>query len=384
MSGPGGRAAERGGPESERRRSVLGIEPEKPVSEVGERALLDYLRARIPPGEGVSVGVGDDSAAVETGPLTLVTTDVLVEGVHFLREWTPARLLGRKALSINLSDIAAMAGVPRYATVSLCLPRLLPFGFVDQLYDGLLERAAETGVSLVGGNLSSTEGPVVIDVTLLGSGDRILRRDGACAGDLVVVTGTLGAAAQGTRLLRQGARLSADGRLEATGVWTESSAEAVRHCLRAHLDPSPPLSFARGLAQQEELGHAAMDVSDGLSGDLLALCQASQVAAWIDVAAVPADPKMAGLERARGGDSQALALHGGEDYQLLLAIPPEQLDALRELAVVWNLPLAVVGEFVAGVPSVSVRGEAGLTPLEVAAFDHFKPAPRPGRSEGRS
>ena len=100
--------------------------------------------------------MGDDAAAVETGPLTLVTTDALVEGIHFRREWSPPRLLGRKALSVNLSDVAAMAGLARYATVSLCLPSDIPLGFVDGFYDGLLERAAETGVSLVGGNLSST------------------------------------------------------------------------------------------------------------------------------------------------------------------------------------------------------------------------------------
>lgn len=358
------------------------IEPEKPLSEVGERALLEYLRQRIPRGEGVTVGVGDDTAVVETAAATLVTTDTMVEGVHFLREWTPAPLLGRKALSINLSDIASMAGLPRYATVSLCLPKLLPFAFLDGLYDGLLERAAEAGVSIVGGNLASTEGPVVIDVTLLGQADRVLRRDGARPGDLIVVTGTLGAAAAGVRLLRQGARLGADGQLEATGVWTPSSAEAVRHCLRAHLDPAPPLPFGRALSEHD-IAHACMDVSDGLSGDLLSLCQASGVSAWIDVAAVPVDPRMAGLERARGGDSLALALHGGEDYQLLLAVAPENLEALRDLAVVWNLPLATVGEFGEGAPAVSIRTEKGLEPLEPLAFDHFKTQPRPGRPGGR-
>jgi thiamine-monophosphate kinase len=358
------------------------IEPEKPLSEVGERALLEYLRQRIPRGEGVTVGVGDDTAVVETTASTLITTDTMVEGVHFLREWSPAPLLGRKALSINLSDIASMAGLPRYATVSLCLPRLLPFGFLDGFYDGLLERAAEAGVSIVGGNLASTEGPVVIDVTLVGQADRVLCRDGARPGDLVVVTGTLGAAAAGVRLLRQGARLGPDGQLEATGVWTPSSAEAVRHCLRAHLDPSPPLAFARALSEHD-IVHAAMDISDGLSGDLLSMCSASNVAAWLDVAAVPVDPRMAGLERARGGDSLWNALHGGEDYQLLLAVAPENLDALRDLAVVWSLPLSVVGEFSEGAPAVSIRQEKGLEPLPPASFDHFKPQPGPGRSGGR-
>jgi thiamine-monophosphate kinase len=171
--------------------------------------------------------VGDDAAAVELGPLTLVTADSLVEGVHFRREWSPPRLLGRKALSVNLSDIAAMAGVPRHATVSLCLPPETTMAFLDGLYDGLLERAAETGVNLVGGNLSASGNTIVVDVTLLGEAERILRRSGARVGDLVVLTGSLGASVAGLRLLLQGARLDDEGELMATGMWTETSAESV-------------------------------------------------------------------------------------------------------------------------------------------------------------
>src|SRR5438128_1261982 len=121
------------------------------LCDVGERALIAHLRSRIPAGPGVVVGVGDDAAAVEMTGLTLVTTDVMVEGIHFSREWSPPRLIGRKALSINLSDIAAMAGVGRHAVVSLCLPAALPVAFVDELYDGLLERAAESNVNIIGG-----------------------------------------------------------------------------------------------------------------------------------------------------------------------------------------------------------------------------------------
>src|SRR5688572_16408388 len=185
----------------------------------------------------------------------------MVEGVHFRREWAPPRLLGRKALSINLSDIAAMAGVSRHAVVGLCLPADLPVAFVDELYDGLLERAAESNVNIVGGNVSATSGPVVIDITLLGhGGERLLRRSGALPGDLVVVTGSLGAAAAGLRLLVQGARLGPEGELAATGIWTDSSREAVLHCLRAQLDPTPPLALGRALVE-EDMAHAAIDLS---------------------------------------------------------------------------------------------------------------------------
>ncbi len=348
------------------------IDPGRRVGEVGERALLAHLRTRISAADGVEIGPGDDAAAVRTGALTLVTTDALVEGVHFIREWTPARLLGRKALSVNLSDLAAMAGVPRYATVSLCLPRDLPVGFVDGLYDGLLERCAQTGVALVGGNLSSIEGPLVVDVTLLGHGDQVLRRGAAQAGDRVVLTGALGAAAAGVRLLRQGARLDEDAQLEALGPWTASSAPAVTRCLRAHLDPQPPLAFGRSLAEAD-WARAAMDVSDGFSGDLLAMCLESGVGARVDAAALPVDPAAALLERARGGDAAHLALHGGEDYQLLLAVAPERLDELRERGLVWNLSLTDVGEFVAGPAQVTLRGPKGEAPLVPASHEHFRP-----------
>jgi thiamine-monophosphate kinase len=355
--------------------------PEAPVSEVGERALLKHLRSRIPSSPGVVVGIGDDAAAVETGPLTLITTDCMVEGVHFLQEWCPPRLVGRKALSVNLSDIAAMAGVPRHATVSLCLPAATPMSFVDGLYDGLLERAAETGVTLVGGNISLTTGPIVVDVTLLGAGEKLLKRSGALAGDLIVVTGTLGSAAAGLRLLTQGARLDADGALDATGVWTGSAARALTHCLRAQLDPNPPLAFARGLAEHD-LVHAAMDLSDGLSGDLRAMCEESDASAWIDSDALPVDPYAASLERARGGDAHSLALHGGEDYQLLFAVAADRLDGLKDMAVIWDIPLTIVGEFAPGPPALLLKKGGTLLPLTPQSHDHFRRRPAAAAAEG--
>ncbi len=347
-------------------------DPSTPLGEIGEREVLRRIRARIPQGEGVVVGLGDDAAAVELGALALVTTDSLVEGVHFKREWTPARLLGRKALSVNLSDIAAMAGVPRHATVSLGLPPDVTWSFVDGLYDGLLERSAETGVNLVGGNLSASP-CVVIDVTLLGQGARVVRRSGARPGDQLAVTGTLGAAAQGLKLLAQGARLDAEGELVSAGVWTDSSAAAVTACLRAQLDPRPPLAFARALAERD-LVHAAIDISDGLSGDLWQLCEASDIACGLEFAEIPVDPQVSQLVRAGGGDALSLALHGGEDYELLFAAPPERVADLKELAGIFNTPLTVLGQFREGAPSVFLRVGGRHMPLERVGYDHFRPA----------
>ena len=360
---------------------LLVLNPESTVAEVGESALLLHLKHRIPGGPGVVLGVGDDAAVVETSPMSMITTDSLVEDVHFRREWMVPRLLGRKALSVNLSDVAAMAGIPRYALVNLCLSAETRIATVDGFYDGLLERAAETGVNVVGGNLARTAGPAVISLTLIGQAPRVLSRAGAQPGDLVVVTGLLGGAAAGLKLLAQGARLDEDGELASTGLWTESSAAALRHCLRAQLDPQPPLPFARALAEVEVV-HAAIDLSDGLSGDLRRLCEASGLRATIDAFAVPVNVHAAGLERARGGDALGLALHGGEDYQLLLAVAPDSLTTLKDLAVIWDLPLAVLGEFEAGEPEVFLRAGTDRTPLASSAHDHFKTATLAGsRSE---
>jgi thiamine-monophosphate kinase len=223
---------------------------------------------------------------------------------------------------------------------------------------------------VVGGNLTASRSGVIIDVALFGYGDRLLLRSGAMPGDLLVVTGTLGAAAAGIHGLREGGRLFEDGTLAALGRWKQSAAESLLHCLRAQLDPAPPLAFGRSLAEQE-LAHAAMDVSDGLSGDLLSLCELGDVSARIDSSAVPVDARAAELEKDGGPDGFSLAIHGGEDYQLLMAVPADRLDALRDLAIVWDVPLSVVGEIAAGPPSVSLKFGDEIRRLKPRSFDHF-------------
>jgi thiamine-monophosphate kinase len=358
------------------------IDPQTRLDEIGERALLRHLRERIPGGAGVVIGVGDDTAVIETlGPFGLVTVDALVEGTHFRQEWAPPRLLGRKALSISLSDVAAMGGSPRHATVSLSLPRTTRFAFVEALYDGLLERAAETSVNLVGGNVAAAGQVIVVDVTLLGQADRLLRRSGAEPGDRILVTGTLGASAAGLLLLGQGVRLDEEGALASTGFWTQSSAAPLLRCLQAHLDPRPPIALGRALGEVD-LAHAAIDVSDGVSGDLLHVCEASGLGARIDASALPVDKDAAVVARAGGRDALELALDGGEDYELLLAVPPGKVDEVAELGRVWGVEVTEIGEFVAGEPRVTLSKESGEAPLKVASHDHFRSSPPPASLGG--
>jgi thiamine-monophosphate kinase len=245
---------------------------------------------------------------------------------------------------------------------------------VDSLYDGLLARAAESGVALVGGNVTRGREAIVVDVTLVGEAGRLLLRKGAVPGDHVVVTGSLGAAAEGVRLLAEGARLDEDGELQGTGLWTESSAPAVLACLRAQLDPRPPLALARSIAERG-LARAGMDLSDGLSLDLVELCLAGRIGAVVDAARVPVDRRAAGLERARGGNALSLALHGGEDYELLLAVGEEELADLVELARVWSVEVTSIGEFVEGEPVVRLRDGEGERALVPGGHDHFRAGP---------
>ncbi|HLA79357.1 MAG TPA: thiamine-phosphate kinase [Vicinamibacteria bacterium] len=338
------------------------------VGDLGERTLIERLRSRIPPGEGVVVGLGDDAAAVVTAGLTLVTADCLVEGVHFRRPFTPPRLLGRKALSVNLSDIAAMGGVSRYAIVSLCLPSDLPLDFLDGLYDGLLERAGETGVSLVGGNLSSASGGMVIDLTLLGSGEPRLLRSRARSQDLVVVTGRLGAAGAGLRYLEEGFRIDEAGSLLGGPALPAGEALSVAGAIRAHLDPAPPLWFGAAVAA-EGLAACGMDLSDGLSGDLLTVCRESGVSAVLDSRALPID---AGAARLGEPVARELALHAGEDYQLLLGVAPDRLAALRALAGRLGVELGVIGHFEPGPAEVLVQDGEDRCALAPRAHQHFR------------
>ena len=184
----------------------------------------------------------------------------------------------------------------------------------------------------------------------------------------------IGSAVQAMRLLSEGARLDEDAELLATGAWTESSAPAVLACLRAQLDPRPPLALARSIAERG-LARAGMDLSDGLSLDLVEICSRSGVGAVIEASAVPVDPRAAGLERARGGDPLSLALHGGEDYQLLLAVGAEEVGEISDLARVWGVEVAAVGEFVEGEPIVRLRDVAGERPLVAGGHDHFRSGP---------
>lgn len=272
-----------------------------------EFELIDRIAAMVN-AKTAAVGIGDDAAVLdEPGPdYLLATVDMLVEGVHFVRDRVAPQDLGERALAVNLSDIAAMGGRPFAALVSLAVPPDLPEKYLDELYRGINRLAQPAGVAVVGGNLSAAE-MLAIDVTVLGRvpKDQLVLRSGAEVGDALVVTGVLGEAAA--------ARMLAD---------LESASEPVPI-------PQARLQVGQRLAASG-LVHAMMDLSDGLGGDLHHLANASEVGAVIYAADVPIGLAARAASDRLGKRALDVALFGGEDYELLIAVAPDDIEAARQ------------------------------------------------------
>jgi thiamine-monophosphate kinase len=317
--------------------------------DLSEEELLEAIR-RLLSGVGpeVRVGVGDDAAVLApTGGELVITTDALVQDVHFVRGSTGARDLGYKAVAVNVSDIAAMGASPRAAVCALTLPIDVAAAWVMELFGGMREACEEYALWLVGGDLSrGREASIAVTVTGEVAPGRAVLRSGARAGDLVVVTGELGGSAAGLRL---------------TGLRSMPSQEQ-RALIRRHLRPTARVGEGGLLAS---LGATAMmDISDGLALDCSRLCRASGVAATIAIADVPV-AQLATLEEALGG---------GEDYELLATMPDEAAveAAMAELKEAFGVPLVEIGKIVEGAGVTVVDAAGAARPLEPIGWDHFR------------
>ena len=311
------------------------------------------------PGPQVVVGVGDDAALVRPGSgESLLTADLLVEGVHFDRALISPRDLGRKSVTVNVSDIAAMGGSPRYALVSLALPGDVDTASVMELFGGMRAAADEYAMAIVGGDLSRGR-DMVVSVAVVGESPwgKAVLRSGAQPGDRVVVTGSLGAAAGGLILSRT----------RPSGVLSSAWAHAL---LDAQFRPEARVGEGQTLAQS---GATAMiDVSDGLALDLFRLCAESDVGARLELEAVPVAPALEELAGHADADPRELALSGGEDYELLATMPAESVEEAREkLDERFGVPLTVIGEIVEGSGVVAVEADGSERPLEPRGWDHF-------------
>lgn len=329
------------------------------IAEIGEFGLISKIAALIdaegdsqsPARRDLLLGIGDDAAAWKSpGGIELITTDILVEDVHFDFSYTGWKDLGWKSMAINVSDINSMGGRPRYALVSLALPGRREAGDVLELYRGILEVANIYGVAVAGGNISASD-KVVINITLVGLAEgEMLTRSSACPGDLVAVFGFPGLSAAGHRTLSQFINLDAD---------------ALRLLKNAHLRPAPDFNSGPLLAG---LGvRAAIDISDGLAADLTHICTASGVGAALHVDKLPVHPL---LNRYFRHDSLKLSLSGGEDYVLLFTAPPE---VMAKAVSAFDPAPVVIGEITAGGPAVSLfDGVGNPVSIDLSGWDHYR------------
>jgi thiamine-monophosphate kinase len=315
------------------------------VEELGEHALIERIRLRIPPAPSfVVVGIGDDAAVLEPerNRLEVLTTDCQVESVHFDQTFVGAADIGHKALAVNLSDLAAMGAAPRVALLSLVLPPAMPVESVDALVDGMSALAARARIIIVGGNIARSPGPLIVDVTVTGSVHRrrVLRRAGARAGDDLYVTGSLGGAALGLRMLRQDAR---------------STGDAVDRYRR----PEPRTRFGM-LLGRNRAARACIDLSDGLADGIRQIGEASGLGAIVEADDLP-------IEK---GSTLRDALGGGEDYELLFAVSPRMRSRLRNARrLAGDLAVTRIGRLTADRAMLLSRN--GSTEELPAGFEHF-------------
>jgi thiamine-monophosphate kinase len=304
-----------------------------------EADLIAWLRQHLPPHPRLLLGPGDDAAvlSLSTSAGCVITTDMLTDQVDFVLDQCDPRRVGRKALAVNLSDIAAMAARPIAAVIALALPRSGGMQLALDLYAGLLPLAEEFGVAIAGGDTNSWDGPLVISVTVIGETTERgpLRRAGAQPGDAIIVTGTLGGSILGR-----------------------------------HFDFTPRVREALLLHQRYQL-HAGMDVSDGLSLDLSRLAAESGCGAVLNLPQIPVSPAAVELARSQpaGGTALDHALSDGEDFELLLAVPPAEarrMIAERPL----ETPLTVIGEFVSEPRLWQVNAAGSRSPLKPRGYEH--------------
>jgi len=306
----------------------------KPLSELGELGLLAELERR-----GLASGL--DAEGVVLGDGLVATKDLLVEGVHFRREWTSWRDLGYKAAAVNLSDLAALGAEPLGLLVGLGLPRDTDETAVVELYEGL----AEGGAPVVGGDLTAAD-ELVISVTALGRSERVPGRAGAVPGDLLIVTGELGAAAAGLYTLQHGLAGFDD-------------------LVERHRRPPLRLEEGRRLSRS---AHALVDLSDGLIADARRIADRSSCRLVIDVDRVPIAPGVEAVAEAAGGDAVELAAGAGDDYELLVTAPADRAGDVEAAATAAGVTLSRLGRAEAGA-GIVFRTEGGGT-LDVAGYEH--------------
>ncbi len=318
----------------------------------GEVALIERLAALTAMKHNQLVqGVGDDAAVIRTAPepapYLLVTTDILVEDRHYKRQWAEAHQIGEKAVECNVSDIAAMGGIPTWMFISLVLPRETDVTWAEGLYRGIRRACERHGVIVAGGDTTEGE-PGAINITLLGTAtpEELCLRSHAQPGDLLMVTGTLGASAAALALL--------------LNHQTPSD-----YLLKKHLTPACRLEASRRIAP---LAHAMIDISDGLGSEVHHICRQSRVGAQIQANAIPLHDDVVAAAGILGVPAYTLGLSGGEDFELLFSIAPQKAEGLKDM----GLDCHQVGMVEKPATGPRLIDPQGLSVPLPGGFDHFK------------
>jgi len=331
------------------------------IGQWGEKRMIREIAAFVEHGlsdEGV-VGIGDDAAVtvLTPGKRLVTTTDMLVEGIHFLRGAVPAYDLGYKALAVNLSDLAAMGAKARYLYVSLALHRETDVDFVLDFYRGLKELADRFAALVVGGDTVGSPGPLVISITAQGEAEDVLLRSGASPGDVLCVTGALGTSAAGLLLL--------------LNQFPDCPAAVRQEALRGHYRPVPRLPEGEFLAATGVVT-AAIDLSDGIVKDLGEICEKSGCGAILREKQLPVSSVAQAVSELTGRNPSDLALSGGEDYELLLAVKKEGFAWLAvEYAARFGTPLYEIGEICASEDLLLIKADGEREKLVFRGFNHF-------------
>ncbi len=319
---------------------------------------------------GLVQGIGDDAAVIETSARTWwhLTTDLLAEGIHFdLKAATPESV-GYRAAMANLSDIAAMGAVPRYLLISLAIPKIVKQPHIDKLYRGLMKACRLHDVALIGGDTSTSKAGLFLSITLVGttSRHRALFRHGAKVGDHIYVSGTLGDSLAGLNLLMNSASphpLSKRKR--------DLSRSHRQFLVRRHSHPTARVAEGRWL-NEKRLASAAIDLSDGLSGDLRHLCEASRVGAEVELDQLPISPACRAYARTAGTSPIRLALTGGEDYELLFTASPHDSTTIERQAGTNGYRITRIGTIRPRRFGIQMTTDGRRQPMPAISYEHFR------------
>lgn len=335
------------------------------ISELGEFGLIDRIASKTKITRDESrMGIGDDAAVLDYGgDPVIVTTDLLIEGIHFDLMYHPLKHLGYKAIIVNLSDICAMNAIPKHVTVSIAISNRFSVEAIDELYEGIRIACDAYDVDLVGGDTTSSPRGLMISVTAIGSvaADRITYRSGAKPGDIICVTGDLGSAYLGLQILEREKQVF----LASPEMQPELTTK--KYIVGRQLKPEARLESVKYFQKSGLLPTSMIDISDGLASDLMHICKASGTGAYIEEPKVPIhdEARMQAIEFRL--DPIICALNGGEDYELLFTVSPSDLEKVRFMESVY-----IIGEITPKEDGITLHTSGGqIHPITAQGWKHF-------------